>query len=109
VLTPPIDSVVPDTLITTEQLQVKLSNTKPSFVEPLTGKIDEEGSKNNLGIVLKKLSNGIRVNLISQNGEPQRANVRLYVPGFFLFIFHYYLFISLTSSNYYTIYIHIYF
>ena len=29
----------------------------------------------------KRLANGIRVNMISMADEPQRASVRLYVPG----------------------------
>ena len=34
-----------------------------------------------IGTVQRKLSNGVRVNLMSMSGESQRVSVRLYVPG----------------------------
>eukprot|EP01038_Epipyxis_sp_PR26KG_P008162 gene8162-11046_t len=73
------DSIVPDTLITPEQLRVKAKKNPPAW-SYLEKKAASE-PKNNLGVIQKRLMNGIRVNLISQSGEPQRASVRLYVPG----------------------------
>ena len=37
--------------------------------------------KNDMGIVQRKLQNGLRVNMVSMGDEPQRVSVRLYVPG----------------------------
>ena len=37
--------------------------------------------KNSMGVVQRKLNNGMRVNMVSIKDEPQRASVRLYVPG----------------------------
>jgi predicted Zn-dependent peptidase len=85
---------VPETLITQEELQAKAEKTKPEWV-PLKGKVArvaaEVGAskggepimalRSELGTVQRQLQNGVRVNMISQNGEPQRASVRLYVPG----------------------------
>ena len=34
-----------------------------------------------MGVVQKQLSNGVKVNMVSMGDEPQRAAVRLYVPG----------------------------
>lgn len=34
-----------------------------------------------MGIVQRKLQNGLRVNMVSMGDEPQRVSVRLYVPG----------------------------
>ena len=34
-----------------------------------------------MGIVQRKLNNGMRVNMVSMGDEPQRVSVRLYVPG----------------------------
>ena len=34
-----------------------------------------------MGIVQRKLSNGMRVNMVSMGDEPQKVSVRLYVPG----------------------------
>jgi hypothetical protein len=34
-----------------------------------------------MGVVQRQLSNGMRVNLMSLDSEPQRASMRLYVPG----------------------------
>lgn len=78
-LEPLQDSVVPDTLITPEQLQEKTKKHMPSWVG-LASKAAKE-KPNRMGVIQKRLNNGIRVNMISQGGEPQRANVRLYVPG----------------------------
>jgi len=78
-LEPTIETIVPDTLITPEQLAAKTEITPPAWTE-----LDEKAAKyakNNIGVVQKKLTNGIRVNMISLSSEPQRANVRLYVPG----------------------------
>ena len=78
-LEPLLDTPVPDTLITPEELQAKAAITPPQWA-PLEGKAAKEG-KNRLGVVQRRLSNGLRVNLMSLDAEPQRANVRLYVPG----------------------------
>ena len=34
-----------------------------------------------MGIVQRKLNNGMRVNMVSMGDEPQRVSVRMYVPG----------------------------
>ena len=34
-----------------------------------------------MGIVQRKLNNGMRVNMVSMGDEPQKVSVRLYVPG----------------------------
>lgn len=78
-LEPPADTTVPMTLITAEQLDAKAATFPPQWI-PIEEKSAKE-SKNNLGVVQKRLSNGIRVNLKSLSTEPQRANIRLYVPG----------------------------
>jgi hypothetical protein len=74
-LEPPIDTAVPKTLVPEEQLQAKVQITQPKWTA--------SESMNGLGIdiVQKKLSNGLAVNLVSLNAEPNRANMRLYVPG----------------------------
>ena len=76
---PLVDMAVPDTLISREALQAKALLSPPSWA-PLDGKASKEG-KNRFGIVQRRLTNGLRVNLMSLNAEPQRACVRLYVPG----------------------------
>jgi predicted Zn-dependent peptidase len=91
----PIEDIpVPDTLISVEELRAKAAKTKPDWV-PLQGKIAKVAAdvgasnggepitalRSELGTVQRQLQNGVRVNMISQNGEPQRASVRLYVPG----------------------------
>lgn len=78
-LEPLLDSPVPDTLIPAEVLQEKILQTSPAWV-PLDGKAFRDAN-NKIGVVQKKLNNGIRVNLKSLDTEPQRAAVRLYVPG----------------------------
>jgi hypothetical protein len=87
-LEPLEDTPVPSTLITSEDLARKAEVWYPEWV-PLEGKAAaEEGSgsgngngKNNMGVAQRRLSNGMRVNMISMGDEPQRASVRLYVPG----------------------------
>jgi hypothetical protein len=80
-LEPMEDSPVPTTLITPEELQEKKDKYQPSWV-PLDGKALLDGNaRTALGVTQKKLSNGIRVNLLSLESEPQRASMRLYVPG----------------------------
>lgn len=75
------DSVVPSTLISKELLQEKVKITRPQWV-PLDGKaLKDKQAAQNLGIVQRKLTNGIKVNMLSLNTEPQRAVLRLYVPG----------------------------
>jgi len=80
-LEPLADTAVPTTLIPPEALAAKMEVFPPKWV-PVTGKGAVEGNgKNSLGIIQRKLSNGLRVNLMSLSAEPQRACVRLYVPG----------------------------
>jgi len=79
-LQPLEDTVVPDTLITAEQLEAKAAKTSPEFVQGLQGKAKLEG-KNQMGVVQRQLGNGMKVNLMSLNTEPQRVSVRLYIPG----------------------------
>jgi hypothetical protein len=88
-LEPLADTEVPDTLITPEQLGAKAQITPPVWT-PLQGKAKAEAdaeaaagrsSTNALGVEQKRLANGIRVNMVSMDDEPQRAAVRLYVPG----------------------------
>jgi predicted Zn-dependent peptidase len=85
-LNDPVDplenTIVPDTLLTPEQLRAKASVCKPEFV-PLTGKGSAAGNacSKKMGIVQKQCSNGVRVNLFSMSEEPQRAGIRMYVPG----------------------------
>ena len=76
------DTVVPDTLLTQEQLQAKAVANQPSFV-PLVGKGAAPGNsnKNKMGVVQRRCSNGVKVNLFSMSDEPQRAGIRMYVPG----------------------------
>jgi len=78
-LEPLEDTKVPDTLLTDEEMLAKAKITKPVWV-PLEGKAAKE-PKNNIGIVQKRLGNGLRVNVMSMNAEPQRVSVRLFVPG----------------------------
>lgn len=80
-LEPLPDTVVPDTLIPVEELEAKAKLTPPMWV-PTQGKGAADGNgKNPLGIEQRRLANGLRVNLVSMPAEPQRACVRLYVPG----------------------------
>lgn len=78
-LEPAIDSAVPDTLIPSDTLAEKLQSTSPVW-STLDGKAARDVN-NKIGVVQKRLSNGIRVNLKSLDSEPQRAALRLYVPG----------------------------
>ena len=76
---------MPETLITQVELEEKARKFQPQWV-PLTGKAisplaGSGKAGKSIGVVQKKLSNGIRVNLKSLQDEPQRANIRLYVPG----------------------------
>lgn len=83
---PLIDTQVPDTLIPLEALMKKRAAYQPHWI-PLDEKVS--GTKRDsplvvtspIGSIQRKLSNGIRVNMISMSGEPQRVSVRLYVPG----------------------------
>jgi hypothetical protein len=79
------DTPVPDTLITTEELRAKAMAMPPQW-QKLEGKAAEEMGevlvgKSSVGPIQRRLSNGLRVNLMSMDAEPQRAAVRLYVPG----------------------------
>merc|ERR1711871_820230 len=74
------EAVVPNTLITTNELLEKISRLKPAWVSPAPDV--EKLSKNNpFGISQRLLSNGIRVNMLTMRAEPQKVAVRLYVPG----------------------------
>jgi hypothetical protein len=80
-LEPIVDSIVPRTLIPPDKLSEKIMITRPAWA-PLDGKaLRDRQISSSLGIVQKKLSNGIKVNLLSLDTEPQRACLRLYVPG----------------------------
>ena len=88
-LEPLLDTDVPDTLVTPEQLAAKAQITPPAWA-PLEGKArdaaEEEAaagrsSARALGVEQRRLTNGVRVNMVSMEDEPQRASVRLYVPG----------------------------
>lgn len=82
-LEPIDDAEVPTTLYTPEELAAKKAAVNPKWV-PLEGKAAAAAAasgSNPFGISQKRLSNGMRVNLISMDTEPQRAAVRLYVPG----------------------------
>ena len=76
------DTIVPDSLLTSEQLQAKASVQPPAFT-PLEGAGAQSGNnnKNSMGVVQRRLSNGLKVNLFSMSEEPQRAAIRMYVPG----------------------------
>eukprot|EP01035_Chromulina_nebulosa_P019847 gene19847-25796_t len=78
-VSPPEETIVPDTLITEGELREKVDRFPPQWV-PLDGKASKF-SRNDLGVVQRRLSNGIKVNLKSLSAEPQKANIRLYVPG----------------------------
>lgn len=73
------DQAVPDTLITKEEIRAKIAANPPSWV-PLDGKA-AAAPATKLNVLQKRLSNGLRVNMFSMSEEPQRASVRLYVPG----------------------------
>lgn len=76
----PLDDIaVPDSLITVEELNAKAILNPPKWI-PLEVKAAREG-KNNIGVVQKMLSNGVKVNLKSMDNEPQRGAIRLYIPG----------------------------
>lgn len=74
------DTVIPDTLLTEEQIAAKKERHVPEFVE-LDLPVKESKAAEALRVVQKKLSNGIKVNIKSLDTEPQRANLRLYIPG----------------------------
>lgn len=75
------DLIVPETLLDDEVMETKAKLTKPAWV-PVQGKGAAAGNgKNSMGVVQRRLSNGLRVNLLSLDVEPQRACVRVYVPG----------------------------
>jgi predicted Zn-dependent peptidase len=65
--------LVPDTLLSEETIRNKMKGAVPTWIaiEPRT----------TTGVVQRTLSNGLRVNLHSLKTEPQKANVRVYVPG----------------------------
>ena len=65
--------IVPTTLISEEDIRQKTRSHVPTWsaIEPRTS----------TGVVQRTLSNGIKVNLHSLKSEPQKANVRIYVPG----------------------------
>ena len=80
-LLPQEETLVPSTLLTSIQLEEKAKLHKPEWV-PLKGKgVDAGNGKNNMGIVQKRLSNGLCVNLFPMQEELQRACIRMYVPG----------------------------
>ena len=76
------ETEVPDTLLTREQLLSKAAAYEPAFV-PLEGKGATIGNnnENKMGVVQRQCSNGVKVNLMSMSDEPQRAGIRMYVPG----------------------------
>lgn len=87
-LEPPSDTEVPDTLFTSEQMAQKRSEYPPTWAglnKKTTGGTSTSLVTSQLGTVQRQLSNGIRVNMISMSGEPQRVAVRLFVPGKALF------------------------
>ena len=67
------NTLVPDTLLTEADLRNKTNGVKPAWamVEPRTS----------LGVLQRTLSNGMKVNMHTLRSEPQRASVRVYVPG----------------------------
>ena len=94
----PLDEIeVPKTLIPPQVLKEKMEAAKPAFVEPAplqvgaslgpATKVYEDSAAdwkmraNKAGIQQLALNNGMRVNIVPIGGEPQRASVRLYVPG----------------------------
>ena len=94
---PPVDTIVPDTLLTNKQLLEKARITPPSFA-PLRGKAAVESANANkntvkkenvytdskIGVVQRQLSNGIKVNMKYLSDEPQRVSMRMYIPGIIL-------------------------
>ncbi len=85
-LEPLVDTIVPDTLIPSDKLLEKKSLRPPAWapLDPKTAGGAGAGAiaaTSPLGTVQRKLSNGIRVNMISMAGESQRVAVRLFVPG----------------------------
>eukprot|EP00607_Mallomonas_marina_P007369 CAMPEP_0182419444 /NCGR_PEP_ID=MMETSP1167-20130531/3899_1 /TAXON_ID=2988 /ORGANISM="Mallomonas Sp, Strain CCMP3275" /LENGTH=1078 /DNA_ID=CAMNT_0024594381 /DNA_START=315 /DNA_END=3551 /DNA_ORIENTATION=+ len=82
-LSPPVNTEVPLSLISRSELTQRMARTKPAWVD-LDGKAAETHeieSAKRLGVIQRKLNNGIKVNIKSLAAEPQRVSVRMYVPG----------------------------
>lgn len=78
-LEPLEDLMVPKTLLSGAQLAEKRKENPPRWTV-LDGKAIKE-VKNKVGVVQKKLENGIRINMKQLEDEPQRVHVRMYIPG----------------------------
>ncbi len=87
-LTPVQDTPVPPTLLPDELIQNRLEKAKVDWVES-TGESDIESVKpllsptasNSLPVKVKQLSNGIKVNIMQFNEEPQSVGVRAVIRG----------------------------
>lgn len=82
-LEPPVETIVPDSLIDREKLLEMIAERQPQWV-PLSGKAARDTEINNaakLGVLQRRLNNGLRVNMKSLGTESQRVSVRMYVPG----------------------------
>eukprot|EP00612_Vaucheria_litorea_P006165 CAMPEP_0171474386 /NCGR_PEP_ID=MMETSP0946-20130122/2397_1 /TAXON_ID=109269 /ORGANISM="Vaucheria litorea, Strain CCMP2940" /LENGTH=1090 /DNA_ID=CAMNT_0012004313 /DNA_START=171 /DNA_END=3444 /DNA_ORIENTATION=+ len=90
VITPPEDTVVPSSLFTKEKLDSKIKKYNPSF----KSFVDKENERKNepekaqpvhfdpeTGIIQRRLSNGIKVNIKKSHHESQCAQMRIVAPG----------------------------
>jgi hypothetical protein len=86
-----MEVIVPETLISNEQLQTISKGQKVDFVEFVPKRVGEGPAEASLpvsvvkdastGVVQRLLANGIAVNIKSLDTEPQRGCIRVAVPG----------------------------
>mmetsp|Transcript_27617 Transcript_27617/g.35886 ORF Transcript_27617/g.35886 Transcript_27617/m.35886 type:complete len:1126 (-) Transcript_27617:270-3647(-) len=76
------DVAVPQSLITPEEIQTLQAQQKPAWV-PVTveGETSERHVDQSTQVVMRKLSNGMKVNMRYSGQESQRGHMRLVVPG----------------------------
>ena len=80
-LEPVKDFEVPDSLIDDARLEALVASQAPSFV-PLAGEAAVRDAPDDVtGIVQKRLSNGVCVNYIRTDNEPQAAMIRVVAAG----------------------------
>lgn len=86
------DTPVPKTLLTPKYVQDKLQAMQPHWVSLAASQSHEQAQQivdkrevtdEESVIVQRQLSNGLKVNLVSNPNEPQRLQMRLYVPGMY--------------------------
>eukprot|EP00903_Cladosiphon_okamuranus_P006624 g6470.t1 len=89
------DVEVPESFFTAEELETLVEETKPEWVPASSyfSAEDQEGSAGKVGrgglfveepatgVRLRRLSNGVRVNVVKQEHESQRGQVRVTLPG----------------------------